>query len=151
MNNDFVKKIKNKLIIKYFFVSFIFFLILSKSFSIVYIYLNNKKSDFVNIIERECESKYMYVGPFLPHYYFKFKKINPTYFDVLFTNHNTKDQFELAKDQIIEKNPDCGIFYLGGNFEKFNYDKNNCVYQYFEDNYDLIYNKDNMLLYKKYE
>jgi hypothetical protein len=143
-------KEKNK-VLKFFLISFLIINIFASSFLAVFVFFNKKDDTLLEVVKNNCQSDYIYVGPFYPQLYFKTRKINACSFDVLFTDHNTVEQFFLAKEQIKEKDPDCGVFYLKNNLKKFNYNKNNSVYNYFKDNYKLIYNKDNVFLYKKYE
>jgi 4-amino-4-deoxy-L-arabinose transferase-like glycosyltransferase len=109
------------------------------------VYKNNIKT----IVNDNCKSDYIYLGPFIPNLYFELRKINPSPYDILLTNHHTKEQFQEAKEKIIEKQPDCAILSYPNSLERFKYDKNNVVDKYIRENYNLISNDFGVNLYKK--
>ncbi|MCF7795184.1 glycosyltransferase family 39 protein [Patescibacteria group bacterium] len=109
------------------------------------------KNDIKNIVVNKCKSDYIYAGPFVPNLYFELRKINPSPYDILLTNHHTKKQFKEAKEKIIEKQADCAILSYPSSLKRFNYNKNNIVDSYIRKNYTLISNEFGVNIYKKYE
>ena len=104
-------------------------------------------NDLISFIEQNCqESQYLYAGPFIPGLYFETKKINPTPFSYLITKQHTKEQFKQAHDYLSKIRPGCAVL----NYEiveKFNYDKNNPVDNFIENNYKQIGEFGNCIIY----
>lgn len=102
-----------------------------------------------NLIENNCPGQYIFAGPFFPNLYFITKKLNPSSYNILLTNHHTLQQFEEAVAQIQAKNISCGIFLLPPSLDKFNYNKDNPVYSFFEENYNSIYDQNYLTIFKR--
>jgi hypothetical protein len=105
---------------------------------------------YIEEIEKNCqESEYIYAGPFRPHIYFEARKINPTPFDWLITNHHTDEQFQIASQYLEKYRPACAVLDYE-HVSKYHYDKNNPVDNFLRDNYyyfKTIYK--NLDLYKR--
>lgn len=110
---------------------------------------NEFKNNIKNIVDNNCKSDYIYLGPFIPNLYFELRKINPSPYDILLTKHHTKEQFQEAKEKIIERKPDCAILSYPSSLERFNYNKNNVVDTYIKENYTSISNELGVNLYKR--
>ncbi|MFP4514845.1 MAG: ArnT family glycosyltransferase [Parcubacteria group bacterium] len=100
-------------------------------------------------VESNCEGDYIYVGPFVPNLYFELKKINPSPYDILLSNHHTEKQFQEAKEKIIEHQVDCAILSYPKSLKRFNYNRNNAVDTHIRENYYLLSNEIGVNLYKK--
>jgi hypothetical protein len=100
-------------------------------------------------VEENClDSKYIYAGPFLPQLYFEFRKLSPTPYVWLITNHHTPAQFLDAKNYLEKNQPACAI--LNYNMvKKYKYDINNPVDDYINKNYQPAYADGNILIFKK--
>ncbi|MEI7498018.1 MAG: hypothetical protein WCK11_01900 [Candidatus Falkowbacteria bacterium] len=84
---------------------------------------------------KNCSSSpYIYAGPFSPSLYPDLRKLNPTSFPFLLTNHNTKSQFELAAKQLYKNKPGC-ILMNYDLVKKFSYTINNPVDNFINNNY----------------
>ncbi|HNZ86727.1 MAG TPA: glycosyltransferase family 39 protein [bacterium] len=100
-------------------------------------------------VEENCsDSEDVYFGPFLPQLYFDNRKINPTPYDWLITNHHTEAQFKEARQILEKKQPKCAVLYYAI-VKKFNYEKNNPVDDYIFKNYKLIFEESGFMFYKK--
>jgi hypothetical protein len=145
------KKNKTKALFHYtaILVILIFSLITSLLHAIYTIpFYSIKDSDLIVFIQQNCHDKYIYAGPFLPSIYFESKKLNPTPYFVLLTNHQTEEQFLKAKKSLEKNKPDCAIMDYKM-VKKFNHNQNNPVDNYIKDNYKLIKQINNKLIYKK--
>ena len=102
----------------------------------------------LNFIKNNCnQSSYIYAGPFNPGLYFETRKLNPTPYSFLITNHHTPEQFEQAKKYLEKNLPACAILnYV--TVEKFNYNKNNPVDNFIFSNYNFVLRSGNNLIYK---
>jgi len=84
----------------------------------------------------------------MPSLYFEARKLNPSPYSFLVINHNTQEQFMEAKNCLEEYQPECAVL----NYkmvEKFNHDTNNPVDNYIKNNYQLVFQANNKLVYKK--
>lgn len=108
--------------------------------------VNNSKT--IQFVNHNCPGSYIYAGPFLPNVYFETRKLNPSPYPILITNHQTRQQFKEARQALEKHQPSCAVL----NYklvEKFNYNKNNPVDNYIMNNYKFIFGERNTLIYKK--
>ena len=100
-------------------------------------------------IEKNCQdSPYLYSGPFMPGLYFETRKINPGPFYALFTDFNAEEDFIVTKQALEKHQPTCAILNYGI-VAKFQYNQDNPLDNYIQNNYQLIYQDDQTLIYKK--
>ena len=107
-----------------------------------------KNSQIILFIKENCPGQYIYAGPFRPEIYFEVRKLNPTPYFTLVTNHQTKEQFLEAEKYLEKHQPSCAVM----DYEmvkKFHHNKNNPVDNYITDNYQLVFQSGNKLIYKK--
>ncbi|PIV50591.1 hypothetical protein CO115_01815 [Candidatus Falkowbacteria bacterium CG_4_9_14_3_um_filter_36_9] len=132
------------LIMTVFFIiwpSFIYFKYFPPFFSI-------KNYKFIDYIKDNCrQSKYLYSGPFYPSIYFETKKLNPTPYPWLITNHHTEKQFQEARQYLEKNKPECSVLNYAM-VEKYRYDRNNPVDNFIIENYHFAYKDYNILIYK---
>jgi len=145
-NFNFLKKSYYCLII-----SLTVFVIIFPSLLIIinnpFFFYSIKNSEIIFYIENNCQGKYLYAGPFIPGIYFETKKLNPTPYSILITNHQTKEQFLKAREFLKKYQPTCAVL----NYkivEKFNYGKNNLVDNYILNNYKFVFQEGNTSIYK---
>ena len=99
-------------------------------------------------IENQCQdSPYLYAGPFLPGLYFETRKLNPTPYPFLITNQHTFEQFNNARNVLITHTPSCAVLNYGI-VQKFNYNYNNPVDNFILENYTLVMQEGNNLIYR---
>lgn len=144
----------NKSKLRYFYIVGIYTAIILITFpSLIYFRIplsDDTKLEAIEYVKNNCdESKYLYAGPFLSGLYFETKKLNPTPYSWLITNHHTKEQFEQAKELIEQKRPSCVIL----NYkivEKYKYNIDNPVDNFIRQNYRQILgiNYKNFIIYK---
>ncbi len=94
-----------------------------------------------------ADSTYLYAGAFIPNVYFESRKINPTRYDWLITNHHTGEQFLEAREDIIKNKPRCAVLsplFVG----KYNYNRDNVVDNYIRQTYQTVWSDANFTLYK---
>jgi len=107
-----------------------------------------KDNAVLSYIKDNCpDEKDLYAGPFIPGLYFEARKLNFTPYPFLVTNHQTEEQFIEAKNLLVEYRPTCAVY----NFEmvkKFRYNKDNAVDNYIMNNYELAFEKNDILVYK---
>lgn len=111
--------------------------------------LKLENQPFKKLIKNHCaDSDFIYAGPFLPGIYFEARKLNPSRYSWLITNHHTKEQLDEAVYNIKKNNPSCAI--LNYNMvKKYKYDFNNPVDNYIFSNYTLTYRENNLYFFKK--
>ncbi|MBU1614849.1 hypothetical protein KJ693_05985 [bacterium] len=135
----------------YLIIALIVLIIISRSRLIIYInpfFHSQKDSKVISYINDNCQdSKYIYAGPFIPGIYFETRRLNPSPYSFLITNHHTKEQFLEAREAIKRHRPSCAVLNYGW-ATKFNYDKNNPLDNYILDNYKLIFQDRGFLVYK---
>jgi hypothetical protein len=84
----------------------------------------------------------------MPGLYFETKKLNPTpYHSLLMINQQTEKQLAEVRELLDKRQPSCAILDYEA-VKKFNYNKNNPVDNYILNNYRLVFQKDNVLVYK---
>ncbi len=103
-------------------------------------------SPLFSYIKDNCQQ--IYAGPFIPGIYFESRKLNPTPFSWLITNHHTEGQFLEARQHLESNQPDCVIFNYAS-VMKYNYNVDNPVDDYIRDNYNRVWNIDTIDVYKK--
>lgn len=121
------------------------------SYTINYLFLqeqiNNSSNKIHDFIDENCPGTHdLYSGPFLPQFYFEFRKINPSGYYTLVTNHQTEAQFQEAYESLKNNPPKCAIL----NYqmvEKYNYDKNNPVDEFLKTNYNFSFRQGNTSFY----
>ncbi len=146
-------KILNKRLrhLNYLIICIVFFLIIYTSFIHIICFTpmySVKNSEIILFINKNCPGPYIYAGPYQPELYFETRKLNPTPYFALITSHQTQEQFIEAKNCLEKHQPECAVL----NYkmvEKFNHDKNNPVDNYIKDNYQLVFQVKNRLVYKK--
>ncbi|HOZ55644.1 MAG: hypothetical protein BWY51_00689 [Parcubacteria group bacterium ADurb.Bin316] len=149
-----LNEIKTSIYKNYFFI-----LTVVTIFIIVYpalVFLNNFKNlptakdyKFLDYIAANCDkTEYLYAGPFMCGIYFETRKINPTPYGWLITNHHTDDQFTDAKEKLEINTPACAIL----NYQlvkKYGYNIDNPVDNFIKENYYLAYTSNDVMVYKK--
>lgn len=135
----------------YLIILLVVLIIISRARLIIYInpfFCSPKDNKVISYIKDNCQnSKYLYAGPFIPGIYFETRRLNPSPYSFLITNHHTKEQFLEAKEAIKRHRPSCAVLNYGW-ATKFNYDKNNPLDNYILDNYKLIFQDRGFLVYK---
>ncbi len=108
-----------------------------------------KNSAALSYIKKNCaESDYLYAGPFMPGMYFEARKLNATpYHSILMFGGRAEEKIKEIKEILEKVQPACAVLNYGI-VEKFNYNKNNPVDNYILDNYKLIFQQNNTLIYK---
>lgn len=106
-----------------------------------------EKTNTFQFIKKHCSGEYIYAGPFLPGMYFEAKKLNPTPYPVLITGIQTNEQFTEAAKRLEIYQPDCAVLNYAI-VEKFNYDRDNPVDNFIENNYSIVYEENNETVYK---
>ncbi len=148
--------IKNKLsVLSYTYYAFCFIILIIIvnfcSIALLFgqnIYFHNQlRDDLVQYVNNNCESPYIYAGPFIPGVYFETEKLNATAYPFLITNQQTQSQFEDAVKDLELKKPDCAILQYAI-VEKFSYDKNNPMGNYINAKYHLEKKINRLLIYK---
>ena len=107
-----------------------------------------RNHEILRFINKNCPGKYIYAGPFSPGFYFETKKLNPTPYAILITNHQTKKQFNEARQYLEDNSPSCAVLNYGL-VKKFNHDKNNPVDNYILENYKPAFSSGGATVYKK--
>lgn len=106
-----------------------------------------KNSKAISYIKNNCSGEYLYAGPFIPGIYFETRKLNPSPYSILITRHQTEKQFLDAREMIKKYQPFCAVL----NYQivaKFKHNKNNPVDNYVLNNYKLVFQKGDTLVYK---
>ncbi|MBL7058563.1 glycosyltransferase family 39 protein [Patescibacteria group bacterium] len=99
---------------------------------------SSANTDTLDFIKENCLSQYdLYVGPFLPGYYFETSKLNVTPFSFIITNMHTEKDFELASVLIKQKEPKCAVLNYAM-VNKFKYNQDNPIDNYIFSNYDEV-------------
>ena len=99
-------------------------------------------------IEKKCEGKYIYSGPFLPNLYLETKKLSATPFGLLIENQSTDEQYNEALNYFKKNQPTCAVLnYYDNMYIKFNSTGNNVLENYIKNNYKLEYQKNNFFIY----
>lgn len=132
-------------------------LIVNVSYLIIFPPLTNDAKPIVQAINQLCgDSEYIYAGPFLPGLYFETRKKNPSAYYVLTINSEDalsgRDNTMIQQYREVEKDlqrtrPECAIVNLKM-MEKFNYEKDNPVDNFIEENYLAKENFGDAILYK---
>ncbi len=107
-----------------------------------------KNSEIILFINKNCPGPYIYAGPYQPELYFETRKLNPTPYFALITSHQTQEQFIEAKNCLEKHQPECAVL----NYKmvaKFNHNNNNPVDNYIKNNYQLVFQAKNKLVYKR--
>jgi len=146
-------KILNKKLryLNYLMIGIVFSLIIYTSFIHIICFTpmySIKNSEIILFINKNCPGPYMYAGPYQPELYFETKKLNPAPYFALITGHQTEEQFIEARNCLKKYQPSCAVL----NYkmvEKFHHNKNNPVDNYIKDNYQLIFQVKNKLIYKR--
>ncbi len=149
----FLQDIKTKKFCKFYYgaaVLAVFLMIIPSIFSLAFFspFYSARGNEIFDFISKNCPGKYIYAGPFIPNFYFETKKLNPTPYSILITNHQTKEQFIEAKQHLEKNNPSCAVL----NYwmvEKFNHSKNNPVDEYILENYQPAFDSGGAVVYKK--
>ncbi len=147
-----IKMLNKKLrFLNYLIICIVFSLIIYTSFIHIICFTpmySIKNSEIILFINKNCPGPYIYAGPYQPELYFETRKLNPTPYFALITGHQTLKQFIEAKNCLEKHQPECAVL----NYkmvEKFNHNKNNPVDNYIKDNYQLIFQVKNKLIYKR--
>jgi len=140
----------NIIILIIFFTALI--IIISPSVKFVYQYpplYSITNSTIISYIKNNCQnSNYIYAGPFLAGLDFEARQLNPIPFSFLLTGLHTEQQFLQAEKMLKKHQPACTVL----NYkmvEKYNYNKDNPVDNYIQDNYELAWQNGNILIYKR--
>lgn len=132
------KSIKFLIIIFLFSVYFLFyFLRVVYCSDAPFFTFKNETPAAIKFLRENCQTNYLYAGPFLPEFYFETRKINPGPSDWLLTNHHPKELFLKTAEKLEENEPDCAIV----NYEmvkKLNYNLDNPVDNYLLSHYQPI-------------
>lgn len=108
-----------------------------------------RNEELFNKMQTLCQNaEYIYAGPFFPELYFELRKMNPTPYSWLITNHHTKEQFLDAKDHLEANLPGCVILNYY-NVLKYKYNIDNPVDNFFKKNYQLVLKYKKFNIYKK--
>lgn len=101
-----------------------------------------------SLINDNCQSDYIYAGPFIPNIYFENRKIlvGPSHW--LLTNHHSSEMFKAAYEDLQDKQPDCAVINYS-TVAKFNYNKNNPVDEYLMENYEPKIYANKIIIFKK--
>jgi len=92
----------------------------------------------VKTIKKVCpNSEKIYVGPFMPGVYFQMRTLSITPYGFLITNQHTSEQFNKALEIIKQEPPSCAILNYSL-VEKFNYNKNNPLDNFFKEEYTVV-------------
>jgi poly-gamma-glutamate synthesis protein (capsule biosynthesis protein) len=97
----------------------------------------NETPATIEFLRENCQTKYIYAGPFLPEFYFETRKLTPGPTDWLLTNHHPKEFFLETAEKLNETKADCAIV----NYEmvrKLNYNQNNPVDNYLLSHYQPV-------------
>ena len=70
----------------------------------------------------------------MPGMYYETKKLNPTSFPWLITNHHTEEHFKKTRRELENSKPKCIVLDYGS-VKKFNYNQDNLVDEYIRENY----------------
>lgn len=119
----------------YYFIFYFYFSCCLLDYS--QFFVSNKKASLISFVKENCQTEYIYAGPFLPQIYFFTNKLNPGPSHWLFTKHHPDEYFIRTRQALEEKKPDCVVL----NYEmvkKFNYNKNNELDNYILANYHLF-------------
>ncbi|MFC1678439.1 hypothetical protein ACFLZ9_01735 [Patescibacteria group bacterium] len=142
---SFVKKIKfESQLLKIYCFSFILVIMLlitlpsvTNFFVLSPVLKNIKTNETIEFVKNNCPRvNDLYAGPFIPGLYFETKKINFTPYYILLTSFQGEEEFNETRNLLKKNQPRCIVM----NYrivEKFNYDKNNPVDLYIEENYIL--------------
>ncbi|MDD4332604.1 MAG: hypothetical protein PHT51_00645 [Patescibacteria group bacterium] len=146
LNSNDLNNIHLKILLFFLAISMSLYCVASSFITFFYYQIGNYR--LIEYIKTNCqESPYIYAGPFMPEYYFETKKLNPTPYSFLITRQNSEEQFAEAKKYLEKFKPACALL----NYElveKFGYNKNNPVDKYLEENYKIIKNFGNPIVYK---
>lgn len=102
---------------------------------------------FMQIAVHCQQDRYLYAGAFIPGVYFESRRLNATSFSWLITRHHTPEQFQLAREALADKKPECAVLsplFVG----KYGYDSDNPVDNYIRANYRVIWSDANFQLFK---
>lgn len=108
-----------------------------------------RSQKFIAYIKNNCQSPYLFVGPFFPSLYFESGKINATKFDILISGHQTPEQFQLALNDLVKNKPDCAILAYADPLQRFRHDRDNIVERYIRDEYQIVFDVENKLYFYK--
>jgi hypothetical protein len=91
--------------------------------------------NIIKVIKESCPTnRTIYAGPFMPGIYFEMRSLNIIPYSFLITQQQTKAQFAEAL-AIIKKNPPTCVVLSYGVVEKFSYNKNNPLDNFFQAKY----------------
>lgn len=128
------------------YLNFYYYLVIKNNFD------DYRQSEWFKLIETECQSPYFHSGPFLPNLYSEINKFNVSKYNVLIENYSTNNQFKDTLNQIKTKKPDCALLFYYYNIKnKFKHSGDNIVEKYIRDNYSILYENENLKLYKLIE
>lgn len=111
-----------------------------------------KSLEIVEKIRSECQSPYLYAGPFATALYFETRKLSATPFDMLITSHQTLEQFSLAKEVLAINRPDCAILLYPeslASLNRFGHNRDNEVENFIRNNYRLDYSYEDIFYFYK--
>lgn len=96
--------------------------------------------NIIKVIKDSCpKNSRIYAGPFMPEIYFEMRTLNITPYGFLITKQQTAEQFNDAFNIIKNDPPNCVV--LDYNMvEKFSYNKNNLLDNFFKENYKKVNN-----------
>jgi hypothetical protein len=124
------------------------FLLNSYLLNFPYLSLRTSTPELITFIRENCQTKYIYAGPFLPEIYFETDKLTPGPSHWLLTNHHPDEYFLETREGLERYQPDCLVL----NYEmvkKFNYNKNNYVDNYLNSNYQVVKSFGDTLILKR--
>ncbi|MCX6793328.1 MAG: hypothetical protein NTY12_04890 [Candidatus Falkowbacteria bacterium] len=94
--------------------------------------------NIIKVIKDNCpQDLKIYAGPFMPGIYFESRSLNLTPFSFLITKQQTEEQFNTAYNIFKNNPPNCLVLSYSA-VEKFSYDKNNSLDNFFKDNYKKV-------------
>lgn len=130
-----------------YFVIVLFFLysfFLTFNFVRVFLNLNYyslsllyEPTDLIEFLNKNCQGKYIYAGPFLPSIYFDTRKLPPGPTSWLLTNHHPAEYFSATLKGLELTKPDCVVI----NYpmvKRFNYNRDNIVDNYLLNHYQQV-------------
>jgi hypothetical protein len=107
--------------------------------------VNADAKPLMQYVKSNCPT--FYAGPFLPGLYFEARSDNPIFYSALITSMNTEQQFMRASIDLQKRKPNCAItYYLM--VEKFNYDLNNPIDKFIQNNYLIGYEWHGVKVYR---
>ena len=132
------KSIKFLAVIFLFSVYFLFYFLRVIYYSdIPFFSFKNETPATIEFLRENCQTKYIYAGPFLSEFYFETRKFTPGPSSWLLTNHHPKEFFSETLQKLKETEPDCAIV----NYEmvkKLNYNQDNPVDNYLLSHYQPV-------------